>query len=403
MHRLWARLGSFRRECGGQIAVGVGLMIAPLVLGVGLAVDAGNQTRVHGDLQAALDAAAMEIAVNLTSGKTDQQLEALGSNFLRSNVGDPLPTLQYLGVVTDAAGTQHLRADASSVYRYLIPRSFDGHGASAATMHAHTRISARKGDKACVYALNHTAPRAVEAGGNTSVTMDGCVIASNSSASDAIYVSGSARLSTDCLQSSGGIQATDGLTTKCARNRTKAWRLPDPFANLVEPVPPMPKDNPKLRDTVVEPGRYNNLSLDGTKTLQPGLYYVTGSLSIKGTISGTGVTIFMADGGVSVNGSASLSLSAPTSGDHAGILFWSARSNTSANSFNGNGATDLNGYLYFPRGALTYNGNNATNSTCMRIVADTIKMTGSSHLKSDCSHELGGREAKVSGPLFYSL
>src|SRR5262249_51419040 len=73
-----------------------------------------------------------------------------------------------------------------------------------------------------------------------------------------------------------------------------------------------------------------------------------------------------------------------------------------ANSFNGNGATDLNGYLYFPKGALTYNGNNTTNSTCMRIVADTIKMTGSSKLKSDCSAELGGREDKEAGPPYYS-
>jgi len=391
------------------MAIGTGLMIVPLVLGVGLAVDSGNATRVRGDLQAALDAAAMEIAVNLNSGLDDNGLQSLGSGFLRANLdahyidSHNLPTLQYLGVSTDASQTQHLKANADYAYHYLIPRSFGRQGESTMTLHLRTEISARKGDTACVYALNHTAPRAFEAGGNTSVTMDGCVIASNSSADDSIYVSGSADLTADCLQSSGGIDATDGLTTKCAENRTKAWRALDPFASLIEPAAPLPKSNPKNKDTTVEPGRYTNLSLDGTKTLQPGLYYISGSLSIKGTISGTGVTFFMADGGVTVNGSASMSISAPTTGSYAGMLFWSAKTNTSANSFNGNGATDLNGYLYFPKGQLTYNGNNTTNSTCLRIVADTIKMTGSSNLKSDCTAELGGREAKVAGPLFYSL
>ena len=110
----------------------------------------------------------------------------------------------------------------------------------------------------------------------------------------------------------------------------------------------------------------------------------------------------MKDGDISVNGNASLSMSAPTSGGYAGMLFFSSKSNTSAHSFNGNGATELDGFLYFPSGALTYNGNNTTTSTCLRIVADKIKMTGSSDMKSDCSDELGGREARVSGPLFVS-
>ncbi|TIW06446.1 MAG: pilus assembly protein, partial [Mesorhizobium sp.] len=111
------------------------------------------------------------------------------------------------------------------------------------------------------------------------------------------------------------------------------------------------------------------------------------------------MTIFMADGGITVNGNGSLSLSAPQTGDYAGMLMMSARANASSHLFNGNGATDLNGVLYFPYGDLTYNGNNnGTSSSCMRIVADTIKMSGNSNIKSDCSAELGGREARVAGP-----
>ena len=179
------------------------------------------------------------------------------------------------------------------------------------------------------------------------------------------------------------------------------WRLADPFALLPEPIPPMLLKNPKSTDTIVAPGRYSNLSLDGTKVLQPGLYYVEGSLTVKGDITGSGVTIFMADGGIRVNGNASISLDAPQEGLYAGMLFMSARTNTSDHIFNGNGATDLNGVLYFPASEVTYLGNNATTTTCMRIVADTIIMSGSSNIRSDCTEELGGREARVSGPLYY--
>ena len=393
------------------MAVGTVVMLVPLMLAVGLAVDAGNMNRVRGHVQASLDAATMEIAVNVSSGLTDAELQVLGDDFLKANLreldyGDvtDLPSLRYLGMVTDESGVQHLTAESDHLYSNLVPRNFGKQeGLSSSTLHFRSEISARTGDTACVYALNHSAHRAVDAAGSTSVTMDGCVIASNSSAADSIYVGGSATVAADCLQSSGGIDATGGLVTDCAKNRENAWRVPDAFAKLIEPVAPIPLSNPAKQDLTVQPGRYSNLTLDGTKTLQPGLYYIEGSLSIKGTVSGTGVTIFMHNGGISVNGSASLSLSAPTTGDYAGMLFWSSRSNTSSHTFNGNGATDLNGFLYFPKGAVAYSGNNATTSTCMRIVADTITLTGSSTLKSDCSAELGGREAKIAGPLYYSL
>jgi hypothetical protein len=392
------------------MAIGTVLLLVPITLALGIAIDAANINRVRGNVQASLDGAAMEIAVHLNSGLTDDELEALGSGFVEANLHEldltdeaELPSLNYLGVITDQSGTQRLTVEATQVYSNLIPRNLIGQeGAGSSLLHFRSEISARMGDTACVYALNHAAPRAVTAAGNTSVVMDGCVIASNSSAADAIYVGGSATLAADCLQSSGGIDATAGLTTDCAQNRENAWRLPDPFKGLIEPVPPIVHSNPKQNDTTVQPGRYFDLDLDGTKTLEPGLYYIEGSLSIKGTISGTGITFFMKDGGITANGNASLSLSAPTSGDYAGMLFWSSQSNTSSHTFNGNGATDLNGFLYFPKGSISYSGNNATTSTCMRIVADTITMTGSSTLQSDCSEELGGREARVAGPLYYS-
>lgn len=400
-------LRQFAKDRRGNFAVGIGIMLVPLIGAIGVAVDVTNMNLEKSRLQSALDAASMGIAVKVNSGLSDSELQAYGDDLLKVNLASldidakDIPSLIYHGIGIGEDGTQSLRTEARLTYRYLIPR-FLGDRPTSTDILVQSRISSNHGDAACVYALNRTAPRAFEAAGSTAISMDGCVIASNSSAADSIYVGGNASLAADCLQSSGGIVATSGLTTDCEHNRVNAWRLPDPWGNLEEPVPPILYPNPRSRDLTVSPGRYRNLDLSGDKTLEPGLYYVEGSLSVKGTVTGAGVTIFMADGGITVNGNGSLSLSAPQSGDYAGMLMMSARTNTSSHLFNGNGATDLDGVLYFPYGALTYNGNNGSNSTCMRIVADTIKMSGNSNIRSDCSAELGGREARVAGPFYFS-
>ncbi|MCV0395353.1 MAG: pilus assembly protein [Rhizobiaceae bacterium] len=405
-HGLHRRFFSDRK---GNVALAAAVSIAPLMIAAGLAIDVGNMSRTRSDIQAALDAANMQVALEYNSGRSDSELQTLGKNYFIASIQgnhDPerLVEWRYLGMTSDAPGIQTIATEASFDYVYAMPRLLEGEdGATSRRLRLVSEISSRMADGACIYALNHTAPRAIDASGSTLVEVEGCVIASNSNADDSIYVGGAASIHADCLQSSGGIAAGTGdVITACAQNRENAWRSPDPFAALVEPIPPILLQNPNRSDTVVQPGRYRNLSLNGTKTLEPGLYYVEGSLKIGGDITGEGVTIFMKDGAISVNGNATISISAPQEGDLAGMLLWAARGNTSSHKLNGNGATDLNGYLYFPSGSVEYSGNNGTTSNCLRIVADTITLTGSSMLRSDCRAELGGREARVAGPLYYS-
>jgi hypothetical protein len=292
LHRQILLLKQFFRDSRGNFAIGVCIMLLPLMAAVGAAVDVTNMNRERSRLQSALDAASMEIAVKINSGLSDDELQALGDKLLKVNfasattTSDNMPLLIYHGLATEEDGSQSLRTESSFTYSYLIPRSIGGDGPTTANIFVRSRITSNNGDTACVYALNRTAPRAFEAAGSTTVAMDGCVIASNSSAADSVYVGGDATLEADCIQSSGGIVASSGLITDCEQNRTNAWRLPDPWGNLMEPVPPILYPNPKITDLTVSPGRYRNLDLSGDKTLEPGLYYVEGSLSVKGTVTG---------------------------------------------------------------------------------------------------------------------
>jgi Flp pilus assembly protein TadG len=109
----------------------------------------------------------------------------------------------------------------------------------------------------------------------------------------------------------------------------------------------------------MEPGDYgtgvvgsNAIATSGVPiTLDPGLYYFTGSVSnTGGSITGTGVTIYQADGGFNATGPSD-SLSACTTscsgGAVSGVLYFQPAGNMSASAFTGSGA-NYNGLVYAP-------------------------------------------------------
>ena len=98
------------------------------------------------------------------------------------------------------------------------------------------RVSSSKGDGACVYALNHTAPRALEVAGNTTVVVDGCVLASNSKAADAVYVGGSASIHADVAASSTGHRLITTVRAPARRNARRRPNTPSSSSRAPSPV-----------------------------------------------------------------------------------------------------------------------------------------------------------------------
>ncbi|WP_181176317.1 pilus assembly protein TadG-related protein [Mesorhizobium sp. B2-3-5] len=242
--------------------------------------------------------------------------------------------------------------------------------------------------KACVLALDPSASQATLFSGNTSVKLTGCSVMSNSIASDAIKLQGSAGLQADCLITAGGVSLNNPVTTVCAAPITQALPAADPFAGLPTPAATNPCQN--SNKATLAPGTYcNGLSLSGSVALQPGVYVVQGNLKINANaaITGTGVTIFMSGSStVSINGNASVQLSAPTSGTYSGVLFYGDRTGNSASStFNGTADSLLTGAIYFPKQQISYLGNFSGNSGCTQVVANTIQWSGNSTINQDCT------------------
>ncbi len=138
---------------------------------------------------------------------------------------------------------------------------------------------------------------------------------------------------------------------------------------------------------ILNPGNYcGGISIKGAQnvTLNPGTYTITGgglAFSGTGTVSGTGVTLYVgASGGtVSLSGAQTVNLSAPTTGADAGILFYQDPGNTSPATITGTSNSKFEGAFYFPSAKLTIDatGNNAAYTIA---VAKTLQLGGASAL-----------------------
>ena len=368
----------------------------PLVVGAGaLSVETSFEYITQTRLQVAADAAAYAGALDNRAGLGLSQIAANASSVAKSNGWSSASGT----ILVNNPPTSGPNQDATAVEVKLsqnVPRFFTAVFSSAPiVVHARAVAIYRTAADACILALNQTASQAVNVQGNTNVNLVGCDVMSNSIANDAINVQGSAKISTDCVVSAGGVSNSGGLTltgATCPSAITQAPRARDPFAGLPIPSQGPNRSIPNKNGTIeLSPGNYSHgMSLQGDFILDPGVYYVSGgdfSINANANVVGDGVTIFVQNGSsVSMMGNAHVALSAPTSGTYSGILFFGDPGATGGlNKFNGDGTSLLTGDLYFPTQQVTYQGNFSGKNGCVQVVADTVQWTGNATIAVDCS------------------
>jgi hypothetical protein len=136
-----------------------------------------------------------------------------------------------------------------------------------------------------------------------------------------------------------------------------------------------------------------NVSGDLPTTMHPGLYCVTGGLTLHGDYTGAGVTIVVLSGAVKVNGQPLLQLSAPASSPDPspaipGVLLYLPISNTSDVTLNGGANSFLRGMIIAPRSKLTLDGN-ASDYVKGQVIGWTVKITGTNGFSIDYDPDEG--------------
>ena len=385
--------GRFAGSKAANMAVMFGLT-APVVVGaIGLGVETGYWYYKDRGLQTAADTAAYAATVEKRSGGSASKirdvalLEAVEQGFDADNGSIVVNSPALSGNYRDDRSVEVLLSIA-------VPRLFTG-----LFLQEDILISARgvghydDAGKACALALAPEDANALDFSGNSVTMLNDCGLMSNSLSDSAVRVSGASDLTVPCIVSAGGVVEGGTINmTDCNEPVTQAPPAIDPYASLAKPeVSGACQSFPSGSGVaVLAPGRYcGGGNIRGTLALSPGVYVVDGGnvrINASASLTGTGVTLYFTnDATIDINGSANLTLSAPTSGPYRGMLFWGDSSNsTSVIKFNGNASSSLTGVIYFPSAETEFLGSFSGSNGCMRVAARRVKFSGSTTMNSSC-------------------
>ncbi|MCV0395354.1 MAG: pilus assembly protein [Rhizobiaceae bacterium] len=397
----------FWKNCTGNVAVIYALSVIPILAASVGAIDLFSINRKADELQNKLDLSALEISTKYFSGMSQNELEELGRNIFMAhfdNITDAEKAdYEYKDGLFDSFGAKvepegpdsYVTVQSAAFHEGMLGWSMDW----VARRKSVVRI--RPGDPACVLALDRNASQAIKIQGSSHVRMDGCVMASNSRSASAIYRGGSAKLTVDCVTTVGG---TVGLTSDsnsvldCDAPREYQYPSLDPLFGTELPTTTACGRLSGGKTKTLSPGTYCGERISGDVTLEPGTYILRGgevALGGNGRLVGHGVTIFLLENAkFSISANQTVQLSPPTSGPYAGITLFQPTSNVSPLTINGGVDSLVTGFIYAPGAHVFMAGNSTTTGSgdCIRIVGNTIEMTGNSDIAADCTDELGGRK-----------
>lgn len=395
------RMRRFAADQSGAYAVAAALSL-PAVVGVlGLGAEASLDYMKHAALQAAADSAAFSAANGLAAHASSLALEAYGVAATYGFVNGQ-KTVAVTVNNPPAAGAYTGETKAVEVRINLAQPRFFTRIFSAQDVLVSARavaIAARPGD-GCVLALNKSASGAISGKGSTTVALNGCSVLANSNNAGAISMVGASSLHAASVSVVGGISGADHITTTDGI-RTGTGAVPDPYSKLTVPTfSGCTQTNFTGKGKqVIGPGVYcggMKINAGANITLSPGVYILDGGgLSANGnaTVSGDGVTLILTSSSGSnyatatINGGATVSLTAPTSGAWEGIVFYADRKAPTGTALKLNGGSTQNfaGAIYAPTGEIMYAGGATNNNDCLHLVADTITFTGNSGLANNCT------------------
>jgi hypothetical protein len=128
-----------------------------------------------------------------------------------------------------------------------------------------------------------------------------------------------------------------------------------------------------------------------TINLSPGTYYIDSQLELKNNvvINGTGGVTIVINGNYAMDiaNNATLNLTAPTSGNFAGLTFYSSQSATSSitQKFSNNTVINIEGAIYFPNQILEFDNNSVmADNACTHVIARKITLMNNAKLGNEC-------------------
>lgn len=390
-------------QSGNYLTITAVLM--PVLIGfAGLATDVGLWLLAHQTMQSAADSGAVSAATAYAVSNADNlttQASAVTSYYGFVN------GVSGVTVTANRPPTSGAHQNSSNAVEVIVQQPQKRFlsvlwGSGQVNVQARS-VALANGGIACVLSLDGTASGAITAQGSTNIALNACGLFSDSNNSASITDGGSATLSAYSVGAVGGVSGSASMTTTMGVTTGDA-PLPDPYAGTTFPsFSGCDQHNFTAKTTItINPGVYCGgigLNANANVTLNPGIYYLDqGSLSVNGgaTLTGDGVTlVFTSSKGsnyatASINGGATVDLSAPTSGPLAGIVMFGDQSMPVGTTFklDGGSTQAFSGAVYLPKAATDFAGGASTSlPSCTQLISDTITFTGNSNFAVNCGSQ----------------
>jgi len=423
MFMLYKILRRFARDHRGNVMMHFAILLAPIILSIGSAIDYGRAQATHTQLQAATDSAVLAAATYSPPHGTPESDNShmdkrrdIATQMLATNLSNIHHADSYSHVVTVNEDNIEVRA-TTNVDTTFLGLIFDN-------LQVGTSSQAKFGGKSaplCALALNRQATDTFKAWGTADLIAPECAVHSNSSSSTGM-VSGGSATATAAQFCSSGSHSGGGFTPV---PEDDCVQIGDPYegqfsaaALLIEginidgPCDEFTRVRLKSGTYTVDAGgptsvyRYcGGLQVQAGATLDlgPGIYVINDVLDIRagGTLNATGgVTIYLGDrflggagrdGELLVQGGGNLNLVAPQTGPLAGMAvvqpivpdYTGGTTPAITNTIIGGGIIQIVGIFYTPQAKLriTGNGDINANSDYFSMIADFIELEGNGVLR----------------------
>jgi Flp pilus assembly protein TadG len=356
------RLSSLSRDAAqdqsGSIMVGFAGSILGLAMVSGVAIDYSNASNTHSRLQSVADASALAGAREFRLGNAnDAVLKQSVMNFAKAALGDTVATITPtvdLGNKTIAVSL------TATIPTYLMHLA--GKDNSVVTASAKAKMVG--GAPICVIGLEQDQNATVEMDKSATLSAPNCSIYSNSKQSNGLVAKNYAVMKAAFICSAGG-KSSPGPGSFSPEPKVDCPVLPDPLASRGQPTAGGCIGNNLVINglmTALSPGTYcGGLTISNAAkvTLNPGVYiFRDGPLIVTGGATMTGVNVglhFIGTGAkLRFDPASTISLTAPKTGDMAGMLISESKTNPVGQQFDilSNNARTLLGTIYLPNGRL---------------------------------------------------
>lgn len=397
----------FATEKRGSVAIQIAIMLTVILGFVSLTTEVGFILLKKREMQSAADSAAVSGATAITRGtpsnyQVEAQAVASASGFVNGSSGatvtvsSPPADGTYAGV-SGAVEVVISQPQTVTLMSLFGQSSIDVGARGVATVGSGT---------GCALQLNSSASVGVSVSNGATLNLTQCGLGSDSTSSTAVSVSGGATVNAQAVTVVGGASLSNGgVINPSSALKTAQPAISDPYASVAVPTysgcsngtgksygysASVQTLNPGVWCSGVSFGNGAQISLN------PGVYIVNqGSFDVGGgvTMTGTGVTIVLTSSSgsnyatVTIANGANVTLSAPTSGATAGLVFFGDRNapSSNTNTLAGGSTLNLTGVIYFPSQLVAFSNGTSNPSGCTELIAGLMQFTGGVTFGNNCS------------------